>query len=51
MEHHVKNGKITMLRKAVLQIGVPALLRFIAWNGYLAVNHLNRVQTIAALTF
>lgn len=39
-----------MIRKAVLQIGVPALLAFIAWNAYLAVNHLKRVQTIAALT-
>jgi CHASE3 domain sensor protein len=38
-----------MMRKAVLQIGVPALLTLIAWNGYLAVNHLKRVQTIAAL--
>ena len=46
----MKNGKISMIRKAMLQIGVPALLTFIAWNGYLAVNHLNRVQTIAALT-
>ena len=39
-----------MIRKAVLQIGVPALLIFIAWNGYLAVNHLKRLHTIAALT-
>src|ERR1700676_5094808 len=39
-----------MIRKAVLQIGVPALLAFIAWNAYLAVNHLERVQKIAALT-
>lgn len=39
-----------MIRKAALQIGVPALLVFIAWNAYLAVNHLRRVQTIAALT-
>jgi CHASE3 domain sensor protein len=39
-----------MIRKAALQIGVPALLAFIAWNAYLAVNHLNRVQKIAALT-
>ena len=39
-----------MIRKAVLQIGIPALLAFIAWNGYLAVNHLKRVHTIAALT-
>ena len=38
-----------MLRKAVLQIGVPALLAFITWNAYLAVTHLKRVQTIAAL--
>ena len=39
-----------MIRKAVFQIGVPALLAFIAWNAYLAVNHLRLVQTIAALT-
>ena len=39
-----------MIRKAALQIGVPALLAFIAWNAYLAVNHLKRVRTIAALT-
>jgi CHASE3 domain sensor protein len=39
-----------MIRKAALQIGVPALLAFIAWNAYLAVNHLKRVQTIAAIT-
>jgi len=39
-----------MIRKAALQIGIPALLAFIAWNAYLAVNHLKRVQTIAALT-
>jgi CHASE3 domain sensor protein len=39
-----------MIRKAALQIGIPALLVFIGWNAYLAVNHLNRVQTIAALT-
>ena len=39
-----------MIRKAALQIGVPALLAFIAWNAYLAVKHLKLVQTIAALT-
>ena len=39
-----------MIRKAVLQIGVPTLLAFIACNAYLAVDHLKRVQTIAALT-
>ena len=39
-----------MIRKATLHIGVPALLIFIAWNAYLAVNHLKRVQKIAALT-
>ena len=39
-----------MIRKAALQVGIPALLAFIAWNAYLAVNHLERVQTIAALT-
>ncbi len=39
-----------MIRKAALQVGVPALLAFIAWNAYLAINHLKLVQTIAALT-
>ena|ERR1700736_741570 len=39
-----------MIRKGALRIGVPALLAFIAWNAYLAVNHLERVQKIAALT-
>ena len=39
-----------MIRKAALQVGVPALLAFIAWNAYLAVKHLKLVQTIAALT-
>ena len=39
-----------MIRKAALQIGVPALLAFIAWNAYIAVNHLKRVQKIAAIT-
>jgi CHASE3 domain sensor protein len=39
-----------MIRKATLQIGVPALLAFMAWNAYLAVNHLKRMQKITALT-
>ncbi len=39
-----------MIRKAALKIGVPALVAFIACNAYLAVSHLKRVQTIAALT-
>src|ERR1700757_3574285 len=39
-----------MIRKAALQIGAPALLAFIAWNGNLTVNHLQRVQKTAALT-
>jgi CHASE3 domain sensor protein len=39
-----------MIRKAALQIGVPALLAFITWNAYLAVNHLKRMQKIAAIT-
>jgi CHASE3 domain sensor protein len=39
-----------MIRKAALQIGIPALLIFIAWNAYLAVSHLKQVQAIAALT-
>ncbi len=39
-----------MIRKVALQIGVPALLALMAWNAYLAVNHLKRMQSIAALT-
>jgi CHASE3 domain sensor protein len=39
-----------MIRKAALQIGVPALLALITWNAYLAVNHLRRLENIAALT-
>jgi CHASE3 domain sensor protein len=39
-----------MIRKAALQVGAPALLAFIAWNAYLAVNHLRQMQRIAALT-
>ena len=39
-----------MIRKAALQIGVPALLAFIGWNAYLTVDHLQRVQKTAALT-
>jgi|SRR5450432_535734 len=39
-----------MIRKAVLQIGVPALLAFIAWNAYLTVSHLKQAQKIAAIT-
>jgi CHASE3 domain sensor protein len=45
----VEGAKI-MIRKAAVQIVVPALLAFIACNAYLAVNHLRRVQKIAALT-
>jgi hypothetical protein len=39
-----------MIRKAALQIGVPALLALIAWNAQLAVTHLKRVEKSAALT-
>jgi CHASE3 domain sensor protein len=46
----MKGGEIQMIRKAALQIGAPALLVFMAWNAYLAVNHLQQTQKIAALT-
>jgi len=46
----VKGGTIEMIRKAALQIGVPALLALMAWNGYLAVSHLKQTQKTAALT-
>ena len=39
-----------MIRKAALHIGIPALLVFIAWNAYVAVNHLKQLQKIAAIT-
>jgi CHASE3 domain sensor protein len=39
-----------MIRKIALQILAPALLAFMAWNAYLAVNHLKQMQKIAALT-
>jgi CHASE3 domain sensor protein len=39
-----------MIRKVALQIGVLALLGFMAWNANLAVNHLRRMQKITALT-
>src|ERR1700693_6617979 len=39
-----------MIRKAALQVGSLALLPFMAWNAYLAVNHLKHTQRMAALT-
>lgn len=39
-----------MIRKLALQIGIPTLLALMAWNGYLAVNHLEGMQKITALT-
>jgi CHASE3 domain sensor protein len=39
-----------MIRKAALQIAAPALLAFMAWNAYLAISHLKRIQKSAALT-
>ena len=39
-----------MIRKAALQIGAPALLAFMAWNAYLAVDHLKQMQKLAELT-
>ena len=39
-----------MIRKTALQIGAPALLAVMAWNAYLALNHLKQTQRIAART-
>ncbi|HXW91673.1 MAG TPA: CHASE3 domain-containing protein [Terriglobales bacterium] len=39
-----------MIRKAALRVGAPALLVLMASNAYLAVNHLERMDRIAALT-
>jgi CHASE3 domain sensor protein len=38
-----------MIRKAALRVGAPALLALMAWNGYLAINHLRRMHKTAAL--
>jgi CHASE3 domain sensor protein len=46
----MKDGTIRMIRKAALQVGAPALLVLMAWNGYLAVNHLREMQKISART-
>ena len=46
-----KDGTINkMIRRAALQVGAPALLAFMALNAYLAINHLKKMQKIAALT-
>ena len=45
----MKGGTIEMIRKTALQIGAITLLALMAWNGYLAVNHLKQTQKIAAL--
>ena len=39
-----------MIRKVALQVGTLALLAFMAWNAYLAVNRLKQMQKGAALT-
>ncbi len=39
-----------MIRKLTLYIGAPTLLAFIAWNAYVAVNNLKKMQKTAALT-
>jgi CHASE3 domain sensor protein len=39
-----------MIRKATLQIGLPALLTCMTLNAYLAVDHLRHMQKIASLT-
>jgi len=38
-----------MIRKAALRIGAPALLVLMAWNAYLAVNHLRQIDRMASL--
>jgi CHASE3 domain sensor protein len=39
-----------MIRKAVLQLGACAVLAFMVWNAFLAVNHLKQMQKTAALS-
>jgi len=38
-----------MMRKAALRVGAPALLACMAWNAYLAVNHLRQMHNMATL--
>jgi len=45
----VKDGTTKMMRKAALQIFALALLACIAWNAYIAVEHLLRTEKTAAL--
>src|SRR5690348_7621558 len=40
---------IIMIRKAALQIGMPALLAVICWNAYLGVHHLRETRQTATL--
>ncbi len=46
----MKDGTYKMIRKVALQVGAAALLAFMAWNAYRAVNHLRQMQSIAART-
>jgi CHASE3 domain sensor protein len=46
----MKDGTNKMIRKTALQVLAFALLVFMAWNAYLAVNHLRQTQKVAALT-
>ena len=39
-----------MIRKTALRIGVPALLVLMAFNAYLAVQHLKQMQEVEALS-
>jgi CHASE3 domain sensor protein len=39
-----------MIRKVALRLAAAALLAFMAWNAYLAINRLRRIQKSAALT-
>ncbi len=45
----MKGGTNTMIRKAALQVGIPALLVLIALNAFFAVNRLKQVQQTATL--
>lgn len=45
-----KDGAINMIRKVALRLAAAALLAFMAWNAYLAINRLRRIQKSAALT-
>ena len=45
-----KDGAIKMIRKIALRLVAATLIAFMAFNAYLAINHLRLIRKAAALT-